>query len=75
MIKNFLTIFKYNIIIFLFLIGIILIIFFLLNFFLSGQPRYWEIVHNKTFENIKIEKEKIIQIKKYLKKNRLYDYF
>ena len=64
MIKNFLTIFKYNIIIFLFFIGIILIIFYLLNVFLSGQPRYWEVVHNKTFENIKIEKEKIIQIKK-----------
>ena len=30
----------------------------------AGQPRYWEIVHNKNFEKVRIDKEKIVQIKK-----------
>jgi len=51
------------------LILIFLLIFFygavaILNLILSGQPRYWEIVHNKNITNIKINNEKIIQLKK-----------
>ena len=64
MIKKFLIIAKYNLIILLGLLGLILIIFSFLNLILSGQPRYWEIVHKKSYENLRIEKEKIIQIKR-----------
>ena len=38
-----------------------------LNLIISGQPRYWEIVHNKDSNNIeqyRIQKEKIIMLKK-----------
>ena len=44
----------------IFFFGVIAI----LNLVLSGQPRYWEIVHNKNRTNIKINNEKIIQLKK-----------
>ena len=64
MIKKFLIIAKYNIIILTGLLSLILIIFSLLNLIFSGQPRYWEIVHKKSHENLRIEKEKIVQIKK-----------
>ena len=42
-----------------------------LNLIISGQPRYWEIVHNKDSNNIKqyrIQKEKIIMLKKKITK-------
>ena len=64
MIKKFLKILKFNIIIFICLLSFISLLFYLLNLTISGQPRYWEIVHNKSQENLLTEKEKIIQIKK-----------
>ena len=42
-----------------------------LNLIISGQPRYWEIVHNKDSNNIeqyRIQKEKIIILKKKITK-------
>lgn len=64
MIKKFLKIIKFNIIIFICLLSFISLLFYLLNLTISGQPRYWEIVHKKSQENLLTEKEKIIQIKK-----------
>ena len=64
MIKKFLKILKFNIIIFICLLSFISLLFYLLNLTISGQPRYWEIVHKKSQENLLTEKEKIIQIKK-----------
>lgn len=54
----------YNILIFSFIVFIFLIIFQIFNILFSGQPRYWEIVHEKNFQKVKIDKEKIIQLKK-----------
>ena len=42
----------------------------MINFIISGQPRYREIVHNKKYNNIRINNEKIIQLKKNIK-NRI----
>ena len=64
MITKFLKIIKYNLIILFCLLGFISLIFYLLNLIFSGQPRYWEIVHNRKHENLYTEREKIIQIKK-----------
>ena len=72
MIKHFLIILRYNILVLLGLLGFIFFIFFLLNIFFSGQPRYWEIVHNKNYINSKTEKEKIIQIKKNILQKTSY---
>ncbi len=54
----------YNLLVFLFLFFSIIIIFSIFNIIFSGQPRYWEIVHNKNFEKMRIDKEKIVQIKR-----------
>ncbi len=54
----------YNFLTIIFLLISFFIIFEILNIFLSGQPRYWEIVHDRNFEKMKINKEKIIQIKR-----------
>ena len=64
LIKKFIKIIYYNIIISISIIFLIFIFFSIINYALSGQPRYWEIVHNKNLENLQIEKEKIVQIKK-----------
>ncbi len=39
----------------------------ILNIIFSGQPRYWEIVHKKNSEKLRVNKEKIVQIKRYNK--------
>ena len=44
----------------------------LLNSKISGQPRYWEIVHNKNYQNVRNNKEKIIQIKNKKKISQNY---
>ena len=44
------------------------IFIFIINSQISGQPRYWEIVHKKNFQNVRKNREKIIQIKN---KNRI----
>ena len=54
----------YNFLIFFFIIFLFLIIFQIFNILFSGQPRYWEIVHEKNFEKINIDREKIIQLKR-----------
>ena len=61
-------------------ISIILIIFFLvisfINYFLSGHPRYWEIIHGRDMADLKeytIRKEKIIFLKKK-KFNKITNY-
>ena len=36
----------------------------LINFLISGQPRYWEVVHNRNHQNVKVNNEKIVQLKK-----------
>jgi hypothetical protein len=54
----------YNILIFSFIVFIFLIILQIFNILFSGQPRYWEIVHEKNFEKISIDKEKIVQLKR-----------
>ena len=54
----------YNILVFSFILIIFLIIFQILNILFSGQPRYWEIVHEKNFDKMKIVKEKIVQLKR-----------
>ena len=64
MIKKLSTILKYNILILFVFIVILYFIFSFLNLIISGQPRYWEIVHNKNLKNLKINKEKIIQLKR-----------
>ena len=64
MIKKLYSILKYNILILFVFIVILYFIFSFLNLIISGQPRYWEIVHNKNLKNLKINKEKIIQLKK-----------
>ncbi len=64
LINKFIKIIYYNIIISISIICLIFIFFSIINYVLSGQPRYWEIVHNKNLENLQIEKEKIVQIKK-----------
>ncbi len=64
MIKKFYSVLKYNILI---LFGFIVIFYFVvsfLNLIISGQPRYWEIVHGKNLKNLRTNKEKIIQLKK-----------
>ena len=53
-----------NLLVFISVLFVIYIFFSLINLILSGQPRYWEIVHNRNFENLKVEKEKIVQIKR-----------
>jgi len=50
--------------IFSFFVFIFLIIFQIFNILFSGQPRYWEIVHEKNFEKINIDREKIVQLKR-----------
>ena len=54
----------YNFLIFFFIIFLFLIIFQIFNILFSGQPRYWEIVHEKNFEKINIDREKILQLKR-----------
>tara|TARA_B100000427_G_scaffold271516_1_gene238532 strand:- start:1570 stop:2682 length:1113 start_codon:yes stop_codon:yes gene_type:complete len=54
--SNFLVLFS--------LLTLIIIIFSIINFLISGQPRYWEVVHNKKYKNVIKNKEKIIQIKR-----------
>ena len=62
-------IFLYNVLVFGLLVFLIIIILSILNLTISGQPRYWEIVHGKNSEKMKIDKEKIVQIKRKSKKN------
>ena len=57
----------YNFLILTILIIFIFIFIELINFLLSGQPRYWEVVHNRNHENVKINNEKIVQLKKNIK--------
>ena len=64
MIKKLLTTLKYNFLILLIIFASIFLLFSLVNLIISGQPRYWEIVHGRTFENLRLNKEKIIQIKR-----------
>ena len=48
---------------------ILLLIISFANYFLSGHPRYWEIIHSRDIadlKNYKIRKEKITQLKKKL---------
>ena len=61
-----------NLIIFLALIIFFFISVLIINYQISGQPRYWEIVHKKNFQNVKEIKEKIIQIKNKNKVNQNY---
>jgi len=62
----------YNILILLSLVILLFGCIVLLNFIISGQPRYWEVVHNKDYNNIKVNNEKIIQIKKNTKNQSGY---
>ena len=64
MIKKLYSILKYNILILFVFIVILYFIVSFLNLIISGQPRYWEIVHGKNLKNLKTNKEKIIQLKK-----------
>lgn len=57
-----------NLIILFSLIIFFSIFIFIINSQISGQPRYWEIVHKKNFQNVRKNREKIIQIKN---KNRI----
>ena len=52
-----------NLIIFLIFIVFFFICTLIINSQISGQPRYWEIVHKKNYQNVRENKEKIIQIK------------
>ena len=45
------------------LIILIFFIFSLINFIISGQPRYWEILHGSNMNNFRIIKEKLVQYK------------
>lgn len=64
MIKKLFSILKYNILILFVFIVILYFAVSLLNLIFSGQPRYWEIVHGKNLKNLRINKEKIIQLKR-----------
>lgn len=52
-----------NLIIFLIFIAFFFICTLIINSQISGQPRYWEIVHKKNYQNVREDKEKIIQVK------------
>ncbi len=52
-----------NLIIFLIFIAFFFICTLIINSQISGQPRYWEIVHKKNHQNVRENKEKIIQLK------------
>ena len=61
-----------NLIIFLIFIAFFFICTLIINSQISGQPRYWEIVHKKNYQNVRENKEKIIQIKNKNKVNQNY---
>ena len=65
-------IFLLNLIIFFILIVFFSICTLVINSQISGQPRYWEIVHKKNYQNVRVNNEKIIQIKNKNKMSQNY---
>ena len=60
-----------NFIIISVLITLICLGVFILNIKVAGQPRYWEILHNRSFNDFVVVKEKLIQHKSRFAKKKL----